>query len=268
MRKLPSLSKMPSQHPLSSTIELNNGILMPRIHLGVYMTSGTTTSNSVTHALSAGYRGVDSAEWYANEKEVGSAISKYIATTQGQDNVVSREDIWFTTKLKDNVSYEATRRKIKQSIEKSGLGYVDLYLLHSPYGGKERRRECWRAVEDAVAEGEVRAGGVSNFGVRHVSFLAFYPSRAVSAVQLSSPWVTKPTKIIISSRPTVTRTPRLIPKTNPLRKPNRSPPLQHAVRHNHLLPHSQHRNRSLRAARARATDATPGRRAARQQVRL
>ena len=56
----------------------------------------------------------------------------------------------------------------------SGLGYVDLYLLHSPYGGAEKRRECWRAVVDAVGEGEVRVGGVSNFGVRHVSFPLYF----------------------------------------------------------------------------------------------
>lgn len=81
---------------------------------------------------------------------------------------LKREDIWFTTKLKTNSSYDATRKKIKESIKKSGLGHLDLYLLHSPYGGKTKRLECWRAVEDAIAEGEVRAGGVSNYGVKHV----------------------------------------------------------------------------------------------------
>ena len=156
---------MASQFSLSGTITLNSGVAMPRIHLGVYMTSGRETSSMVSHALSAGYRGFDSAEWYANEAEVGSAISRCV-----KEEEVKREEIWFTTKLKDNRGYDETRRKIKDSIRKSGLGYIDLYLLHSPYGGKERRRECWRAVEDAVAEGEVRAGGVSNFGVRHVSF--------------------------------------------------------------------------------------------------
>lgn len=106
----------------------------------------------------------DSAEWYANEKEVGSAILSYL----NQNTDAKREDIWFTTKLKENRGYDETRRKIRQSVEKSGLGYLDLYLLHSPYGGRAKRLECWRAVEDAVAEGEVRAGGVSNFGVKHV----------------------------------------------------------------------------------------------------
>jgi diketogulonate reductase-like aldo/keto reductase len=54
-------------------------------------------------------------------------------------------------------------------VKKSGLGYVDLYLLHSPIGGTRKRLDCWKAVGDAIEEGEVRAGGVSNFGVRHVS---------------------------------------------------------------------------------------------------
>lgn len=156
---------MPGPSSLSKTITLNNGIQMPRIHLGVYMTSGRETETAVSTALSAGYLAIDSAEWYANEAQVGSAISKYLKANQG----VKRESLWFTTKLKTNMSYDATRKAVKDSLKKSGLGYVDLYLLHSPYGGKKRRLECWRAVEDVIADGEVRAGGVSNFGVKHAS---------------------------------------------------------------------------------------------------
>ena len=137
---------------------------MPRIHLGVYMTSGRETETAVLWALEAGYRAIDSAEWYDNEREVGSAITKYLQANSD----VKREDIWFTTKLKSNTSYDATRRSIKESIRKSGLGYLDLYLLHSPYGGRSKRLECWRAVEDAIADAEILAGGVSNYGVKHV----------------------------------------------------------------------------------------------------
>lgn len=147
---------------LTKTLTLNNGIRIPQIHLGVYCTSGTETSNAVTHALNAGYRAFDSAEWYGNEREVGSAITKYIDTHQDKDNdgkKIQREDIWFTTKLKNNVGYEATRKSIRKSLERCGLGYIDLYLLHSPYGGREKRGECWRAVCDAIGEGEVRVGG-------------------------------------------------------------------------------------------------------------
>ncbi|CZR65545.1 probable 2,5-diketo-D-gluconic acid reductase A [Phialocephala subalpina] len=170
-----------SNFGLKSTIKLNNGVLMPRIHLGVYMTSGRETSNAVTYALQAGYRAVDSAEWYANEHETGSAILKYLKSPDNSTGL-KREDIWFTTKLKMNTSYDATRKSIKKSIEKSGLGYIDLYLLHSPYGGKQRRLECWKAVEDAIGDGEIRAGGVSNYGVKHLQELLDSKPRIPPAV--------------------------------------------------------------------------------------
>jgi len=87
------------------------------------------------------------------------------ANTQG----LKREDIHFTSKLASNTSYDAARKSIKQSVKQCGLGYIDLFLLHSPYGGKAKRIECWKAVEDAIDDGEVKTGGVSNFGVKHVS---------------------------------------------------------------------------------------------------
>lgn len=143
---------------------------MPSIHLGVYMTSGTTTSRAVQAALLTGYRAVDSAEWYGNEREVGNAMLAFLSSPENANaNALKREDLWFTTKLKTNSGYEAARKSIKESVRRSGLGYLDLYLLHSPYGGKERRLQSWRAVEDAIEEGEVRVGGVSNYGVKHVS---------------------------------------------------------------------------------------------------
>lgn len=169
---LPSKDGDSSASPGTSSTN-GGGIEMPRIHLGVYCTSGRETSNAVTAALKAGYRAFDSAEWYDNEKEVGDAITKFLSTSStSSSSKLERKDIWFTTKLKSNVSYDETRRKIKQSIKECGLGYLDLYLLHSPYGGKRKRLECWRAVEDAIEMGEVRVGGVSNYGVKHVSILS------------------------------------------------------------------------------------------------
>lgn len=163
-----------STYSLASTIKLNNGLHMPRIHLGVYLTSGKETESAVNHALDAGYRGFDSAEWYANEREVGRAIGNFLSKHED----VRRSDIWFTTKLKSNSSYDATRKAIRESLRKSGLDHIDLFLLHSPYGGKAKRLECWRAVEDAIDDGEVKAGGVSNFGIKHVcsSFFQKTPS--------------------------------------------------------------------------------------------
>ncbi|PMD29224.1 Aldo/keto reductase [Hyaloscypha variabilis F] len=196
-------------YSLASTIKLNNGISMPRIHLGVYMTSGNETSKAVTHALEAGYRGFDSAEWYANEREVGSAITSYLSSSANKDIRLRREDIWFTTKLKTNSSYDATRKAIKRSLQRSGLEYLDLYLLHSPYGGREKRRECWRAVEDAIEEGVVRCGGVSNFGVRHVSFPQYSPSCSITLQ-----WIGGILTMILQLQELLDSKPRIVPAVN------------------------------------------------------
>lgn len=113
----------------------------------------------------AGYKAVDSAAWYFNEAEVGRAINDFINKTPD----VKREDIFFTTKLRTNMSYEATKAAILDSLSRCGLAYIDLYLLHSPIGGKSKRLECWNAVMDAVDQGLIKSAGVSNFGVKHVS---------------------------------------------------------------------------------------------------
>ena len=104
---------------------------------------------------------------YHNEKEVGSSILSFLSSSANSADL-KREDIHLTSKLASNGGYDAARRSIKQSLKQCGLGYIDLFLLHSPYGGKAKRLESWRAVEDAIAEGEIRTGGVSNFGVKHV----------------------------------------------------------------------------------------------------
>ena len=106
---------------------------------------------------------------YHNEREVGSSILAFISSPSNTSSL-KREDIHFTSKLASNTSYDAARQSIKQSVKQSGLGYIDLFLLHSPYGGKSKRLECWKAVEDAIDDGEVKTGGVSNFGVKHVSY--------------------------------------------------------------------------------------------------
>ncbi|KAF2635862.1 Aldo/keto reductase [Massarina eburnea CBS 473.64] len=141
---------------------------MPTIHLGVYLTSGKETSQAVRWALEAGYRAIDSAQMYRNEKESGRAILDFLS-----DNTQSlrREDLHFTSKLASNSSYETARKAIQKSVKDCGLGYIDLFLLHSPYGGKKARLESWRAVEDAIDDGEIKSGGVSNYGVKHLQEL-------------------------------------------------------------------------------------------------
>ena len=104
---------------------------------------------------------------YHNEKEVGSSILSFLSSSANTSGL-KREDIHFTSKLASNSGYDAARKSIKQSLKQCGLGYIDLFLLHSPYGGKAKRLESWRAVEDAIDEGEIMTGGVSNFGVKHV----------------------------------------------------------------------------------------------------
>lgn len=79
-----------------------------------------------------------------------------------------RKDIHFTSKLASNSAYDTARQAIHRSVKEAGLGYIDLFLLHSPYGGKQARLDSWRAVEDAMRDGQVKIGGVSNYGVKHV----------------------------------------------------------------------------------------------------
>lgn len=108
---------------------------------------------------------------YHNEREVGRAILSFLEKEKNKPNGLTREDIFFTTKLASNNGYDATRQSIKKSLSVSGLDYIDLFLIHSPYGGKTQRLEAWRAIEDAILDNEIRTGGVSNFGVRHLKEL-------------------------------------------------------------------------------------------------
>ena len=104
---------------------------------------------------------------YGNEKQTGSAINAFLASPANSDKL-TRKDVFYTSKLSSNTTYESARRSISQSAKVCGLGYIDLFLLHSPYGGRKMRLESWRAIEDAIDAGEVKSGGVSNYGVKHV----------------------------------------------------------------------------------------------------
>jgi len=176
-----TLAMAQSSFSLASRTKLSNGLSMPTIQLGVYLTSGKETYQAVRWALEAGYRGVDSAQMYHNERETGKAISDFL---QSEANVHSlkREDLHFTSKLASNSAYETARKAIKRSVKEAGLGYIDLFLLHSPYGGKQARLDSWRAVEDAIDDGEVRIGGVSNYGVKHLQELLDSNPRIAPAV--------------------------------------------------------------------------------------
>lgn len=110
---------------------------------------------------------VDSAQVYRNEKESGQGIKNFLSSSANTENL-TRDDIWYTSKLATNGGYKETRKSITKSVKECGLGHIDLFLLHSPYGGMQARLDSWKAVEDAIDAGEVRSGGVSNYGIKHV----------------------------------------------------------------------------------------------------
>ncbi|KAK2594289.1 hypothetical protein QQS21_007995 [Conoideocrella luteorostrata] len=156
---------------LQAKLKLPNGLSIPRLQLGLYMMSGREASQAVRNGLEIGYLGFDCAQMYHNEREAGTAISQFLSSSDNTDGL-QREDVFYTSKLNSNsVHYETIRRSIKKSVESSSLGYIDLFLLHSPYGGKEARLMSWKALEDAVDAGELKSIGVSNFGVAHIEEL-------------------------------------------------------------------------------------------------
>jgi diketogulonate reductase-like aldo/keto reductase len=117
---------------------------------------------------------------YGNEREVGHTLRSYLKNHPE----LTRKDIFYTSKLASNKSYDATRASIKSSVKEAGLSYIDLFLIHSPYGGRKARKDCFRAVLDAVKDGEVKSAGVSNFGVRHLEELLEDVSEAPAVNQI------------------------------------------------------------------------------------
>ncbi|KAF4633422.1 hypothetical protein G7Y89_g4697 [Cudoniella acicularis] len=175
-----SLESVP---PLASRMKLENGQSIPAIFIGLYLTTAEETTQVVQWALEAGYRGVDSAQYYKNEAEAGKAINKFLSSEANiSASHLKREDIFFTSKLEENSDYATVKASIKDSVKRSELGYIDLFLLHSPYGGKQARLDSWRAVEDAILDGEVKAGGVSSFGTKHLEELLASNPRIIPAV--------------------------------------------------------------------------------------
>lgn len=132
------------------TLKLNNGVEMPMLGFGTFLNSGSDCERSVCEAIKAGYRLIDTAEAYGNEAEVGKGIK-----TSGID----RKELFITTKVNFK-SYEHTRETVLASLEKLGTDYLDLVLLHWPFGNYYK---AWRELEELYAEGKIRAIGVSNF---------------------------------------------------------------------------------------------------------
>ncbi|KAI0041719.1 aldo-keto reductase [Auriscalpium vulgare] len=148
---------------LQSTITLNDGTQLPRFGLGVYEMTEDEAYQSTKWALEAGYRLIDTADWYDNEAACGRALRDFCA-----ESGVPRSEIYYTTKLKHNLGAKSAYASIRRSLAASGLDYIDLYLIHGPPGGPARRRESWAELVRAQKDGLLRSIGVSNFGVRHL----------------------------------------------------------------------------------------------------
>ncbi|RYX84433.1 aldo/keto reductase [bacterium] len=134
-------------------VVLNNGVEMPVLGFGVFqMTDAGECEQSVLDAIGIGYRLIDTAASYGNEAEVGSAIQK---------SGMAREELFVTTKLwLADAGYEKTKAAFERSLKRLQLDYLDLYLIHQPYGDVYG---AWRAMEELYKEGRVRSIGVSNF---------------------------------------------------------------------------------------------------------
>ena len=144
------------------TVTLYNGVEMPLLGFGVFqMNDAAECERSVDDALATGYRLIDTAAAYRNEEAVGQAI---------QRSGVAREELFVTTKLWiQDAGYEKARKSFERSLQRLGLDYLDLYLIHQPFGDVYG---AWRAMEELYREGRVRAIGVSNF----------YPDRVMDLI--------------------------------------------------------------------------------------
>lgn len=133
-------------------ITLNDGVKIPAVGFGVFMIPADgSTYKAVREALDAGYRHIDTATAYFNEEEVGKAV---------RDSGIPREEIFITSKLwLSHYGYECAKIGIERSLRKLGLDYIDLYLIHQPYGDVPG---AWKAMEEAKADGKLHSIGVSN----------------------------------------------------------------------------------------------------------
>lgn len=142
------------------TITLNNGVAMPQIGFGVFQVPNDETEKAVTAALAAGYRSIDTAAVYGNEEGVGRALAA---------SGLPREELFITSKAWiADLGREETLAAYDTSLAKLGLDYLDLYLIHWPAPATDAYLKSWKALEELLAAGRVRAIGVSNFLAEHL----------------------------------------------------------------------------------------------------
>ncbi len=146
-------------------MKMNDGRSIPILGLGTYLTTGGSVIAAVQAALEAGYRHFDTADLYDNEKAIGTAIRDAIRNTG-----LEREELFITTKLwNSDHGYDSTIEACNRSLEKLGLDYVDLYLIHWPV--EDLRGDSWRALEHLKDDGKCRSIGVSNYMSWHLEEL-------------------------------------------------------------------------------------------------
>nr|WP_263324231.1 aldo/keto reductase [Neobacillus sp. Marseille-Q6967] len=151
---------------LQSTTTLNNGVKMPWFGLGVFkVEEGPELVNAVKAAIKHGYRSIDTAAIYENEAGVGQGIHEGLLEAG-----INREELFVTSKVwNSDLGFEETLAAYETSLQKLGLDYLDLYLIHWPVEGKYK--DAWRALETLYKEGRVKAIGVSNFQIHHLEDL-------------------------------------------------------------------------------------------------
>ncbi|MDC6366442.1 MULTISPECIES: aldo/keto reductase [Flavobacteriaceae] len=147
---------------LQGTFELNNGVQMPYFGLGVYLSKdGNEVINAVKEALNHGYRHIDTAAIYENEKGVGTGI---------KESDVDRKDVFLVSKVwNTDQGYDTTLKAFDATLERLDTDYLDLYLIHWPKG--EKSKDTWKAMEKLYHEKKVRAIGISNFLQHHIEDL-------------------------------------------------------------------------------------------------
>ncbi|UZF73493.1 aldo/keto reductase [Amycolatopsis mediterranei] len=171
----------PPKGPLVTSvpvIELNNGVRMPQLGYGVFQVPDDETATAVKTALEVGYRSIDTAAVYGNEKGVGQAIA---------ESGLARDELFVTTKLWNSAQgYDSTLKAFDASMTKLGLEQLDLYLIHWPTPARGKFLDTWKAFEKLYADGRVRAIGVSNFQPAHLERLldAADVAPAVNQVEL------------------------------------------------------------------------------------
>jgi len=177
------------------TLRLSATVQMPMVGFGTYLVPDEDAETCVANAIEVGYRHIDTAEGYHNERGVGVAIENALA-----NKGLAREDIFVTTKLwpgnpdwgMDAKTYQATLESCEASLERLRMSFVDLYLIHAPFAQQERL-EQWRALVELKRQGKARAIGVSNYRQPHIEEIeaSGMPMPEMNQIELH-PWSQKP----------------------------------------------------------------------------